>query len=83
MTYKFYGEPNMLAKSRHKKLFEGTIQLKPLFRFDDKGEYITSDERLIEKLKSRFDHMEIVENTANEVVEKIETPKTSRKRKEV
>lgn len=57
MKYKFFGQPNMLVKERKKKYFSGEIIQKPLFRFDEKGEYITDDERIIEKLKSRFDHV--------------------------
>ena len=79
MAYIFFGEPNMLVKSRHKKLFEGTIQFKPLFRFDENGEYVTSDEILIEKLKSRFDHREIIETVPNEIIEE-EAPKAKRKK---
>lgn len=61
MRYKFFGEPNLLVKTRKKVPYEGTIDFKPLFRFDEKGEYITDDADLIEKLKSRFDHIQIFE----------------------
>lgn len=63
MKYIFYGNPNQLVKSRHKVLFENRVDFKPLFRFNDKGEYITDDEKLIEKLKSRFDHKPYIEET--------------------
>lgn len=59
MKVKFFGEPNMLVKTRKRVLFDNKIQFKPLFRFDSNGEYITDDEKLIEKLKIRFDHVEI------------------------
>lgn len=62
MRYKFFSEPNMLVKTRKRVPFEGTFDFKPLFRFDKNGEYITEDEQLIEKLKSRFDHVEILED---------------------
>lgn len=43
---KFLGEPNMhITDSRAGKL---------LCKFDDKGEFITNDEKLIERLKRHF-----------------------------
>lgn len=62
MKYKFFGQPNMMVKERKKKYFNGEIMYKPLFRFDEKGEYITDNEQLIEKLKSRFEHTEFESN---------------------
>jgi hypothetical protein len=50
---KFYGTPNMLVKDRKTK--------KPLFRFDANGEFVTNDERLIERLKRKFRWEEEVE----------------------
>lgn len=51
---KFYGEPNQLVKERKRKPMSREIAVKPLFRFDEKGEYETEDARLIEKLKKKF-----------------------------
>lgn len=51
----------MLVKTRKRKFFENKITFRPLFRFDEKGEYVTGDEKLIVKLKSRFDHIPIVQ----------------------
>ena len=82
--YKFFGEPNMLVKGRKKVLFENAWQFKPLFRFDEKGEYVTDDEKLIEKLKSRFDHMPYVEEVKQETKEEenkeVKKPTTKRKK---
>ena len=79
MKYLFVGEPNMLVKSRHKVQFENTIKFKPLFRFDNKGEYITDNEDLIKKLVSRFDHRiikdEVVEPIKEEKVEEVKEEK--------
>lgn len=55
---KFFGEPNMLVKERKRKPMSQEITVKPLFRFDEKGEYETNNERLIEKLKKKFKHEE-------------------------
>ena len=62
MKYKFFGQPNMLIKERKKKFFNGETLYKPVFRFDKNGEYITDDERLINKLKSRFTYTEMESN---------------------
>lgn len=66
MVCKFFGEPNMLIKERKKKHFNGEIMYKPLFRFDKNGEYITDDERLINKLKSRFTYTEMENNVTDD-----------------
>jgi hypothetical protein len=42
---KFYSIPNMTVYDRDKKKY---------FKFDDKGEYETDDERIIKKMKKRF-----------------------------
>lgn len=57
---KFYGEPNQLVKERKRKPMSREIAVKPLFRFDEKGEYETTDKRLIEKLKKKFRYEEII-----------------------
>jgi hypothetical protein len=51
---KFFGQPNQLVKERKRKPLSGAMILKPLFRFDENGEYETSDEKLITKLKCKF-----------------------------
>lgn len=66
MKVKFYGPANLLVKTKKQVPFENTIQFKPLFRFDANGEYITGDESLIEKLKSRYDHKEMTEEVKEE-----------------
>lgn len=55
---KFYGEPNTLVKTRKRKQFSTEVTMKPLFRFDENGEYETTDERLIQKLKKKFKYEE-------------------------
>ena len=62
MKIKFFGQPNELVKQRKKKLFSTEFVLKPLFRFDENGEYVTEDERLIEKLKRKFKYEPVEEN---------------------
>jgi hypothetical protein len=49
---KFYGKPNELVI--HKIKANGVIKSIPLFTFNGKGEYETSDEKLIERLKLHF-----------------------------
>ena len=71
MKYKFFGEPNTLVKTRKRVLFQNEIKFKPLFRFDENGEYVTEDEHLIAKLKGRFDHMEIADALPFEEVDHI------------
>ena len=66
MKYKFFGQPNMLIKERKKKFFNGETLYKPVFRFDKNGEYITDDERLINKLKSRFTYTEMENNAPSD-----------------
>jgi hypothetical protein len=51
---KFYGTPNSLVKERRKKPFSKEVKNIPLFRFDENGEYETTDDRLIQKLKKKF-----------------------------
>lgn len=79
MRYKFFGEPNLLIKTRKKVPYEGTIDFKPLFRFDAKGEYITEDADLIERLKGRFDHIEVLEAEEPLPFEEEEEPKEEAK----
>jgi len=55
---KFYGTPNSLVKERRKKPFSKEVKNIPLFRFDENGEYSTSDDRLIQKLKKKFKYEE-------------------------
>lgn len=56
---KFYGTPNMLVKTKAKRPFTGIIYMKPLFRFDENGEFETEDKELIKKLKKRFKYDEV------------------------
>jgi hypothetical protein len=53
---KFYGNPNELVVNRRK--INGVIKNIPLFTFNEKGEYETVDEKLIEKLKQHFKYDE-------------------------
>jgi hypothetical protein len=62
MKVKFKGQPNLLVRTKTTQLYNNKVDYKPLFRFDDNGEYITEDEKLIKKLKGRFDHVEIKED---------------------
>jgi len=55
---KFYGTPNMLVKQRKRKKMSTEYELKPVFRFDENGEFITDDEKLIKKLAPKFRHEE-------------------------
>ena len=71
MQYKFFGEPNMLVKEKKRTYFENTFQFKPIFRFDKNGEYITDNEKLIEKLKTRFRHVPLENDDVNDKDNKI------------
>ena len=55
---KFFGTPGMLVKERIRKPFSMEYREKPRFHFDENGEYETTDEKLIEKLKRKFKHDE-------------------------
>lgn len=55
---KFYGQPNSLVREMRRKPFSTEYEFKPVFRFDEKGEYSTSDDRLIQKLKRKFKYEE-------------------------
>lgn len=79
MKYKFFGEPNMLVKNKKRNIFQDDVSFEPLFRFDSKGEYITDNIELINKLKSRFDHMEINEEIKEEI--EITVKKQTKKQK--
>lgn len=83
MKYKFFGEPNMLVKTRKKVLFDNKIEFKPLFRFDEKGEFETEDIHLINKLKSRFDHKEILDIETEEKSEEKPIEKAVKRKKGV
>lgn len=60
MTYKFFSTPNHLVKERKRILFTQDYEYKPIFRFDTKGEYITDDPKLIQKLKRHFKYEEVI-----------------------
>ena len=51
---KFYGQPNSLVREMRRKPFSTEYEFKPIFRFDEKVEYSTTDDRLIQKLKKKF-----------------------------
>jgi hypothetical protein len=69
MKYKFFGKPKLLVRTKVTQLYNNKVDHKPLFRFDDKGEFVTEDEKLIRKLKGRFDSLEIVEDEITVVEE--------------
>ena len=68
---KFYGEPNLLVKERVRKPFATAVTFKPLFRFNEKGEYETEDSKLIEKLKPKFKHEELIPEDTEEIAEAV------------
>ena len=47
------GTPNMLVSGLQRKGF--SMERKPLFRFDNNGEYQTEDEKLIARAAKRFE----------------------------
>lgn len=61
MKVRFRGTPNMLVSTKHTQLYNNKVERKPLFRFDEDGFFITEDDKLIKKLKGRFDYVEIKE----------------------
>lgn len=71
---KFYAEPNLAVYETIKKpVFGDATQLKRVyvFRFDENGEYITDDEKLIARLIKRFKHdeTETAKTTTTETTE--------------
>lgn len=74
MKYKVIGTPNMLVRERKRKPMSTEFEFKPLFRFDGNGEYVTDDEKLIAKLKNRFECTPVDEEENNaDTSEKIKT----------
>ena len=72
---KFYGTPNMGVYEINRNRREaGNIykRRKLLFRFDENGEYVTDDEKLIARLIKRFKHdeTETAKTTTTETTEK-------------
>jgi hypothetical protein len=55
---KFYGKPGSLVREMRRNPMKEEPEFVPLFRFDKNGEYETSDDRLIQKLKKKFRHEE-------------------------
>jgi len=55
---KFYSEPNHAVMERKVNKQTNTPFSKVLFSFDEKGEYETTDEKLISKLKQHFKYDE-------------------------
>lgn len=51
----FYGQPNMMVTTRQTNKISNVTINKPLFRFNEKGEYETEDELMIKRLSGRFD----------------------------
>lgn len=60
--YKFFGQPLKEIKSKQSG--------KVLFRFDTHGEFITSDEKFIERAIGFFDHIELEAKEVGERVKK-------------
>jgi hypothetical protein len=69
---KFYGQPNSLVREMRRKPFSTEYEFKPVFRFDEKGEYSTSDDRLIQKLKRKFKYEEEKKFTCKKCGEEFE-----------
>jgi hypothetical protein len=55
---KFYGKPGSLVREMRRNPMKEEPEFVPLFRFDKNGEYSTSDDRLIQKLKRKFKYEE-------------------------
>lgn len=53
---KFYGIPNQLVSQRIYNVATQKSKIKPLFRFNEEGEYETGNEALIRRLKMKFKH---------------------------
>lgn len=75
MRVKFFGQPDQLVSEWKRKLMSTERGLTPLFRFDANGEYVTDNERLIAKLKTRFDSVAVGEESVPaETVEPVADP---------
>lgn len=77
MKYKFYGEPNTSIVSKKPHWWNGEYKFHRVGKFDELGVFITSDEKIIEKMKARFDHVEVLDdevilNDVEEIKEEIE-----------
>jgi hypothetical protein len=55
---KFYGQPNSLVREMRRNPMKDEPEFVPIFRFDKNGEYTTSDDKLIQKLKKKFRYEE-------------------------
>lgn len=53
---KFYGNSNELVSSRKYNNMKKHTEQKPIFRFDNNGEYETDNPDMIERLKPHFKH---------------------------
>ena len=69
---KFYGKPGSLVREMRRKPFSTEYEFKPIFRFDEKGEYSTTDDRLIQKLKKKFKYEEEKKFTCKKCGEEFE-----------
>lgn len=72
MKYKFFGQPNQLVTATKKKQLSKEKVRKPLFRFDENGEYICDDERLIERLKAKFAYQAMPDDEPDAMADQIE-----------
>lgn len=68
------GQPNTLVSMRTKKF--GEIKKKPIFRFDDNGEYRTNDANIINKASKHFKVIDDNEVKLEEVIAIKRTCKT-------
>lgn len=68
------GQPNTLVSMRTKKF--GEIKKKPIFRFDDNGEYRTNDANIINKASKHFKVIDDNEVELEEVIAIKRTCKT-------
>lgn len=79
----FYGVPNMLVTTKQANKLTDSFINKPLFRFNENGEYETEDELMIKRLKGRFDCLNNVKKQEEEEVQQdIEEILTNLKPKE-
>lgn len=51
---RFYGTPNEVYYKRFKMPYTMKPSKKPIFKFDEKGEFVTDDPKLIAELKTKF-----------------------------
>ena len=71
MKYKFFGEKNTSINTRKQNWYNGEWKFLRVGKFNEDGEFETSDPEIIKKMKGRFDCIEIKESEETEEVKEL------------